>query len=618
MKDRNVIITPVKNGPNVVEGLEEITSASGKKHTNDKKSIALCRCGGSSNKPFCDGTHGKTGFTSDKDADRQPRKEARYEGEKIVIYDDRGVCSHAGYCTGGLPEVFNMDQEPWINPDGAKPETIKETIEKCPSGALAYEIDGLRYQGFADKPVLKIAQNGPNVFEGIIEFKGEADPPQKGHAALCRCGASKNKPRCDGTHHEIGFKDEGEVGGDPTDKPWRDTPFDNRISRILNLAKTARSEMSPMRTLETFPDFKQLLFKGAQLDTMPLNEEEAVELKTIIGKHAEKPLTLSLPFYVSHMSFGALSKEAKIALAEGSAQVDTATCSGEGGMLKEEKDAAKHYIYEQGTAYFSYDEDVMKKASAVELKIGQAVKPGTGAHLPAEKVTAEIAETRGIKPHRESVSPARLAGVNSIEDLKKRVDRIRKITGGVPVGIKLSAGHIEADIEKALEAGPDFITLDCRGGGTGGAYTFLKDNVGVPPVFAISRARKVLDEKKSTVSLVATGGFRDASDIAKGLALGADAIAMATASMIAIGCIQSRNCDKGTCPVGVATQDEGLRKLLDTDVSATRYVNFATATAEELKTFARSNGKDNIHDLSTDDLSTTSREISMHTPVRHV
>jgi glutamate synthase domain-containing protein 2 len=393
--------------------------------------------------------------------------------------------------------------------------------------------------------------------------------------------------------------------------------FDAKYARVVELAKTGKSASSAMRTLKTFPDWESVLFRGAQLARLPLNEDEPASTETVIGATAAKPLTISAPFYVSHMSFGALSREAKIALASGSAEVGTVMCSGEGGMLPEEREAAGLYIYELGTAMFSRVDDACRKADAVEIKIGQAAKPGLGGHLPAEKVTDEIAAIRGLAPGAESISPGRYAGLEEAGDLKAEVDRVRELIEGRPVGVKITAGHIEADLAVVLDAGPDFVTIDCRGGATGSAPTFVKDNVCLPPIFAIHRARRFLDGKGSDVTLCITGGFRDSADIAKAIAMGADAVAMATASLIAIGCQQYRICGSGRCPVGITTQDDELRARFDVDRSVARYVRWYEATRRELLTFARINGRSNIHDLDPSDLVTLDTEISEHTDIEH-
>ena len=188
----------------------------------------------------------------------------------------------------------------------------------------------------------------------------------------------------------------------------------------------------------------------------------------------------------------------------------------------------------------------------------------------------------------------------------------------IPVGIKFSDGHVEADIAFALEAKPDFITIDCRGGATGAAPTFLKDNVCIPPIYAIYRARKALDAAERNVTLCVTGGFRDSADIAKALALGADAVALATASMVAVGCRQARVCQTGLCPVGIATQDPGLRRLFDIERAVDRFVNFYNGTREELKHFARTNGRDDVHKLDRTDILTLSDDVARYTGVEHV
>jgi len=548
-----------------------------------------------------------------------PRELETYTGEEIRIHDDRGICSHAGYCTDGLPRVFRQGKEPWIDPNGATIEEIIETIRKCPSGALSYTVNGQKHDEFSDFEGIHLREDGPYVVRGNIELHSDDHPQTMDHYSLCRCGKSKNKPFCNGEHWYEGFEDKGRVEQDFMEKYVREElSFDNRYKMVKHLAETGETLNSSMRTLESFPDFKALMFKGAQLNRMPVNEDTAVNLQTVIGKKAKKPLKLSIPFYVSHMSFGAISEEAKIALAEGSALMDTAMCSGEGGMLPESRTAAKHYIYELGTAASTHDEASIKKADAVELKIGQGVKPGLGGHLPGHKVTEKIAKIRNLAPGEESSAPGRFAGVDNLRDLDKKVQWIREIADGVPVGIKISTGDLEADLACALAVEPDFITIDCRGGATGSSPKILKDNVGIPPIFAIRRARTLLDQMNSEVTLCATGGFRDSADIAKGLALGADAVALATASLISIGCIQARICHTGNCPAGITTQDETYRALFNKKEGVRKFVSFYSATAKELAMFARTNGKRDIHQLNVDDLMTINNEVSLNTDIPHV
>lgn len=391
--------------------------------------------------------------------------------------------------------------------------------------------------------------------------------------------------------------------------------LEEKFSTIQKLARTGKSEISPMGTRQKFPGFDTILFRGTQFERFPLDENEKVDTTTIIGPEARHPLELAMPFYVSHMSFGALSKEAKEALAKGSSRAGTAIGSGEGGQLPEERANTTKYIYEIGTASFSYDERAIAGAEATEIKFGQAAKPGMGGHLPGEKVTAEIAAIRKLKPGQDFISPNRQPHIHSVEDLQKMIENIRAINGGRPVGVKFTAGHIEEDLRFVLAGRPDFITIDCRGGATGAAPAFIRDNLCLPPIYAIRRARHYLDSVKSTVTLCVAGGFRDSTDIAKAIALGADCVALATASLIAIGCQQYRICNTGSCPVGITTQDPELRKRLNITISAERLFNFFSVTNDELQTLARINGRSAVRDLNGDDIFTISNEIAQNTDI---
>lgn len=264
-------------------------------------------------------------------------------------------------------------------------------------------------------------------------------------------------------------------------------------------------------------------------------------------------------------------------------------------------------------------EDNLRRADAIEIKFGQSAKPGMGGHLPGTKVTSEIASIRGFAEGNDIISPAHYEDILSKEQLKEKVSWLREISEGRPIGIKFAAGHIEADLEIALYAKPDFITLDGRSGGTGASPKYVKASVGVPTIFAIHRARKFLNDQKAFhISLVCTGGLRVSSDFAKALALGADAVAISTSAMMAIGCQQYRICNTGKCPMGIATQDPELRAMLDIDKAAAMLHNFLKVSTEELKDFSRLTANSDVHELSIGDLCTTNSEISNHTQVRHV
>ena len=391
------------------------------------------------------------------------------------------------------------------------------------------------------------------------------------------------------------------------------------MADIHRMAETGASISEPMRTRLKLFSWDEILIKGAQLAKIPLDEDAPVDTRTVIGPRAKQPLVIETPVYVTHMSFGALSKEAKLSLARGSAAAYTAMCSGEGGILPESMASAYRYIFEYVPNKYSATDENLRQADAIEIKIGQSAKPGVGGHLPGNKVTDEIAAIRGFPAGADIISPAHFDDINNRDDLKAKVAWLREKSAGRPIGIKLAAGNIEADLEVALYAEPDFITLDGREGGTGSAPKFIKDASSVPTPFALHRARKWLDAKQAAgVSLLITGGFRISADMAKALALGADAVAIGTAAMIAIGCQQYRICNTGKCPVGITTHDPELRARLSVDKSAERLANFLQASTGELAEFARMTGNDDVHALSIEDLCTTNSEISGHTAIEHV
>ena len=397
----------------------------------------------------------------------------------------------------------------------------------------------------------------------------------------------------------------------------RHDPTARYMDEIHEMAVTGESLHAAMGTLLPVPKWEDVLLLGAQLDPPPLNDGEEVSVRTVIGKKAEKPMVLESPIFISHMSFGALSKEAKTALSKGAAAAKTAMCSGEGGILPEEREAAYKYIFEYIPNKYSVTDDNLKASDAIEIKVGQGTKPGMGGHLPGSKVTAEIAAVRGKPEGQDIQSPSKYPDINAPEDLKALVDELRARSEGRPVGIKIAAGHIEADLQYALKAKPDFITIDGRGGATGSSPFFLREATSVPTLYALSRARKYLDAVGSDVDLIITGGLRVSSDAAKAIAMGADAVAMATGPMIALGCQQYRICGSGLCPVGIATQDPELRKRLDVEAGAKRVANYLIVMTEELKTFARISGVKDIHDLTLKNLITTDQAIADYTGIAH-
>ncbi len=439
---------------------------------------------------------------------------------------------------------------------------------------------------------------------------------------LCKQPAEKLRPAPAEDSGKEAAGENAEVSDCPADlsypKETGKTDSNYRyMKEIHEMAVTGKSAIEAMGTQMKMPGWDDILVLGAQLNPPPLDEHAEVSLKTVIGKHARKPMVIDMPVYISHMSFGALSKESKTALAKGSAMAGTAMCSGEGGILPEEKAAAHKYIFEYVPNLYSVTDENLKTSDAIEIKIGQGTKPGMGGHLPGSKVTAEIAAVRNKPMGQDVISPSKFPGINTKEDLKKLVSELRERSEGRPVGIKIAAGKIEKDLEYCVFAGPDFITIDGRGGATGASPAIIRDSTSVPTIYALYRARKYLDLVNADIDLVITGGLRVSSDFAKAIAMGADAVAIASAAMVAAACQQYRICGSGMCPVGMATQDPELRTRLKTDAAAKRVANFLNCSAEELRTFARITGHADIHELSVEDLCTISREISENTNIEH-
>ena len=359
------------------------------------------------------------------------------------------------------------------------------------------------------------------------------------------------------------------------------------------------------------PSWDDLQFVVAQLANMPLLDDEIVKSELVIGPRAAKPLKLEIPLFVSDMSFGALSEEAKIALAQGADLAGTGICSGEGGMLPEEQQANSRYFYELASARFGFGWDKVKQCQAFHFKGGQGAKTGTGGHLPGEKVNGKIAEVRHLTPGTDAVSPSRFPEWNSIEPIRDFAAEVREQTGGIPVGYKLSAQHIEKDIDAALEIGVDYIILDGRGGGTGAAPLIFRDNISVPTIPAIARARRHLDSsERSDVTLIATGGLRTPADFAKAMALGANGVAISNSALQAIGCLGMRACHTNNCPVGIATQREDLRARLIVDEAAHRLARFLNTSVELMAILARACGHHDMQNFNINDLTTFDRNMA--------
>jgi len=456
---------------------------------------------------------------------------------------------------------------------------------------------------------------------------GSEFTPQKftakntGNAYLCQCKHSANKPYCDGSHKNFSEKDIGKAiaikniahSAMPIAKATKEEPTVAYIHQLANEGLSSHhGDMVAMGVPRYFlPSWDDIQVLTAQLATRPLLDNDNVCTEVIIGGNAKKPLKLAIPLFVSDMSFGALSQEAKIALAKGAELVGTGICSGEGGMLPEEQNENSHYFYELASAQFGFSLEKLKNVQAFHFKGGQAAKTGTGGHLPANKVTNKIAEVRGLNTGEDAISPATFIDLKTVDDFKKIAEQVRAVSGGIPIGFKLSANHIEADIDFALAVGVDYIILDGRGGGTGAAPQIFRDHISVPTIAALARARRHLNKlNKQDISLIITGGLRTAPDFIKALALGADAIAVSNSALQAIGCVGARMCNTNLCPAGIATQDAELRKKLNIDLSAEKLARFFSATSQLMQVMARACGHDSLSKFELNDITTWKKEIA--------
>ncbi|MGR5148432.1 glutamate synthase-related protein [Photobacterium alginatilyticum] len=453
-----------------------------------------------------------------------------------------------------------------------------------------------------------------------LPFKAE----QSSEEYLCACKHTGNAPFCDGTHKQFSGSDVGKEG--PGVIATKDamrvasaTKEEPTVAFIHQLAREGLSQMGhhgPMTAMGVpryqLPDWNDIQIMVAQMATKPLLENAKVGKELVVGPKAKRPLVLDIPLLVSDMSYGALSEEAKTALAMGAEMAGTGICSGEGGMLAEEQQANSRYFYELASAKFGYHEGLLKKVQAFHFKGGQGAKTGTGGHLPAAKNTGKIAKTRCLKEGTDAVSPPTFTDLKTVSDFAEFADNVREITGGIPIGFKLSANHIERDMGFALEAGADYIILDGRGGGTGAAPQIFRDHISVPTIPALARARYFLDRTgmSDQVTLIITGGLRVPADFVKALALGADGIAIANSAMQSIGCVAARICNTNNCPAGIATQKEDLRQKLNPDKAAKQLANFLTASTELMQVMARACGHSHLNEFNKDDLATWHHEMA--------
>lgn len=411
------------------------------------------------------------------------------------------------------------------------------------------------------------------------------------------------------------------------------------IADIHAKSQLGRYQLRGFSTFQrNLPSFDELVFQPATMTRLPLEGyREKCETKTVLGDglgKVENPIELDMPIYIAAMSFGALSANAKAALGRGARKAGTMTCTGEGGMLEEERTENKTLVYQLSPARYMVDLDHIRRADAVELVVGQGAKPGTGGLLLGMKVSERVAKMRSLPQGVDQRSTSRHPDFLGADDMTIKIEELREATEHkVPIFVKMGATRPYYDTAVAAKTGADVIVLDGLEGGTGASPELLLDHTGVPTLAAIPAARRALDETgmSGKVKLVAAGGIRSGVDVAKALALGADCVMIGSAAMIALGCNSPRyvedyeaigtepgachHCHTGRCPVGVATQDELLSERVDVEAASERVYRFLTAMTMEATLLAKACGKSNVHNLEPEDLRALTLEASAFTGI---
>jgi methylamine---glutamate N-methyltransferase subunit C len=373
------------------------------------------------------------------------------------------------------------------------------------------------------------------------------------------------------------------------------------------------SMLCSMGSLKEMPfSLSDLHFVPAQVFKIPLNTNEEVSIKVVIGPRAKKSLKVSSPIMFSGMSYGAVSRNVRMVLAKVASKLDLGLNSGEDIVLPEELDIAKNLVVQYSAGRFGTTEEILKKSSAVEIRFGQGAFPGWESLLPAEKVPPEVARLMDLKEGEAAHSPAHHPDIRNEDELKEKIRWLRELTDGIPIGAKIGCGNVENDVEILANSGVDFISLDGFGGGTGATEFFVRENVGIPIVVALPRADRHLKKigLRNKISLIAGGGLRTSADFAKCLALGADAVYIGTSALIAINCQQYRICHTGHCPTGVTTNDPVLVQRLKIDEGIRRLTNFISISNLEVANLLRIVGKDDIQKLGLEDLVSVKKELA--------
>jgi len=396
------------------------------------------------------------------------------------------------------------------------------------------------------------------------------------------------------------------------------------IEEIHHKAQTGEYLLRGFGTQGPTPNFDMITVVPSQIASEAPRDKyrEECDMEVIIGEDTcEKPMRLKLPIVWPAMSFGAVSKEAKMALAISAAMTGIATNTGEGGVLPEEiwlsrgytdeeftykeYEPGGHLVVQWSTGRWGVSADYVNSGDAVEVKIGQGAKPGMGGNLLGSKVTEDVAQVRGIPLGSNALSPCRYYDVQTLEDMKHMVEFLRDVTNyQYPILFKLGPSRPYADVAACIEAGADAISIDGLAGGTGCSPDIVTQGVGIPTIACIPPAVQALKDYgvHRKVKLIALGGIRNGLDSFKALAMGADAVGFGSAAQVALGCRVCYACHKGNCPYGITSHKPELRARLDPIEGGKRLANFLHATAEEIKILTMLSGHSRITDLSPEDL----------------